>query len=343
MSHPTIRSVISGPRCLALLLVALGGSAPVQSQSPTTALNAVVRVSGTNEYGPFNGSGFVIALDRGVATIVTASHVLENAQNLQVTFAADPIRSLPFTLSNVLKWETNNLDGLAVFVMRGDIPGGVRPLPLADAGLSPGESAFLIGYPQGAEGAPRTLTRSFSRRDRARYEFDGGVGEGISGGPVVAGGKVVGVITQTQGAYSYAVPITILREFLLGSPVSLPSGAPVSDPVSKAGPPPGMTDITLQYVEVPPVSQSGCQLQQLLVDIGGASANPASKPYTIQRVPLGQQDYQVKAQVLCSLYGGFVCVAQGRGTITVDKGRTYGLQLVELNLGGPCTFTVLEK
>jgi Trypsin-like peptidase domain len=196
-------------------------------------------VSGTIAGAPFHGSGFVIALDRGVATIVTASHVIEGASTLEVTFAADPMRSFP--VSRVVSIEPKNQNGLAVFVVQGDVPGGVRPLQLAEgvSDLSPGDSAFLIGYPQNATGtAPRTLTRSFSRRDGSRYEFDGGVEGGISGGPVVAGGRAVGVITETDERYSYAVPIAILREFLLGSGVSLSSeSTAASNALSTVGPP----------------------------------------------------------------------------------------------------------
>src|SRR5262245_65493389 len=95
MSYATIHAVKAGSRWLALLLVTLGGGALLQSQGPTAAVNAVVRVSGTLGDTPFHGSGFVVALTPRVATIVTAFHVIEGKSKVEVRFAADPMRSLP--------------------------------------------------------------------------------------------------------------------------------------------------------------------------------------------------------------------------------------------------------
>lgn len=211
-------------RVLAAVLTVLAG-AVIQSQGRAAALSAFVRIDGTVQVTPCQGSGFVVGLDRGVATIVTASHVIEGAMQFQVTFNADSLR--PFPISNMVKLEARNQNGLAVFVVQGEWPSGVRPLQLAqaDARLAVGDSAFLIGYPAMAS-TPRTLTRSGLGRGGIRYACDGGVDGGISDGPVVANGQAIGLITQTDASYAYAIPFTYIREILLGSGVSL---SPVSD------------------------------------------------------------------------------------------------------------------
>jgi len=208
----------------------------LQAQGGADALNSVVRIDGVVAGAPMHGSGFVVALDRGIATIITASHVIEGASQFQVTFNADSLRSFP--ISKMVNLEARNPNGLAVFLVQGDLPSGVKPLALADTGgLVAGDNAFLIGYPAMAA-TPRTLSRSVSRRDGVRYEFDGGVDGGISGGPVVASGRGIGVVVQTEERYSYAMPVTIVREFLLGSGVQLATvSATTSSVASIPGPP----------------------------------------------------------------------------------------------------------
>ena len=55
-------------------------SAAASAQDLNTALSAVVRISGTRNDTPVRGTGFLIALDRDRATILTASHVIEGVR-----------------------------------------------------------------------------------------------------------------------------------------------------------------------------------------------------------------------------------------------------------------------
>src|SRR5262245_45731452 len=132
-----------------LLLLAPAASA----QDLDTALSALVRISGTRNDTPVRGSGFVVRLDRDQATIVTASHVIECEQQIEVTFAADPAQSVP--AGTVLGMNAGNPRGLAAFQVRGAPPGvtalsfGIESRPRL------GEALFLLGFPQ-MELAPRT-------------------------------------------------------------------------------------------------------------------------------------------------------------------------------------------
>ena len=121
---------------------------------------------------------------------------------------------------------------------------------------------------------------------------------------------------------------------------------PVPPPATARGrattpPPTGTTDIKLQFVADTLFNQYGCGLQ-IGVNIGGTSANLTSNPYTIHNVPLGRQNYQITGQVVCSLIPDPpLCVAEGRGMITVDKGDTYTLQLQPD--GKTCQVTLVKQ
>src|SRR5262245_25353181 len=115
----------------------------VSAQDLDTAIAAVVRISGTRGGTPVRGSGFVVNRDRDKVTIVTASHVIEGAQELKVAFAADPDE--PFPIAAVRGMEAGNQRGLAVFQVRGLIPAEVTSLSFdTEAQLRRGEDLFLL-------------------------------------------------------------------------------------------------------------------------------------------------------------------------------------------------------
>ncbi|HEX5717708.1 MAG TPA: SUMF1/EgtB/PvdO family nonheme iron enzyme, partial [Thermoanaerobaculia bacterium] len=83
-----------------------------------------------------------------------------------------------------------------------------------------GDELFLTGFPQ-MDLAPRTPRRVLSGRRGGLLLIDQGIGEGFSGGPVLQGGKVVGVITDTDDQTTYAVNAVVARESLDGWRVKL--------------------------------------------------------------------------------------------------------------------------
>jgi Sulfatase-modifying factor enzyme 1 len=200
---------------LALLLLL---SAAASAQELDTALSALVRISGTRGDTPVRGSGFVIALDCDKATIVTASHVIERVQQIEVTFAADLARSFP--AGAVLGIDAGNPRGLAAFQVRG-APAGVTSLRFdVESWPRLGEALFLLGFPQ-MELAPRTTQRALSGRREPLLLIDQGIGEGFSGGPVLLGGKVIAVVTETDEQTTYAVDAPAAHKALEGWGVKL--------------------------------------------------------------------------------------------------------------------------
>jgi formylglycine-generating enzyme required for sulfatase activity len=209
---------------LALALLLLLPAAAFAQELDTTAISALVRISGTRNGTPVRGSGFVVGLDRDKATVVTAAHVIEGVQQVEVTFAVDPTESFPAGV--VLGMEAGNPHGLAVFQVRGALPAGVTTLSFEiERRPRPGESLSLLGFPQ-MELTPRTTPRVLSSRRGTLLLVDQGIGESFSGGPVLQGGRVVGVVTETDEQTTYAVTAVVAREALEGWEVKLGPAAP---------------------------------------------------------------------------------------------------------------------
>jgi hypothetical protein len=194
----------------------------VTAQDLDTAVSALVRISGTRDGATVRGSGFVVGLAPGKATVVTASHVIEGAEQLRVTFAADRTESFP--AGAVLGMESGNPRGLAVFQVRGALPEGVGLLNFdTETQLRRGEDVFLLGYPEMAQ-APLALRRTFAGTDGNLLQLDQPVGEGISGAPVLRnGGGVLGVVVEVNGGIALAVKALLARDAVLGWGASLGS------------------------------------------------------------------------------------------------------------------------
>jgi hypothetical protein len=201
--------------CHVLILFLLLPSAAA-SQDIAMAMSAMVRISGTRGDASVRGSGFVVSLDHDKATIVTASHVIQGVQQIEVTFAADVTQSFPAGSGSVLGMDTDSPQGLAVFQVRGAIPKGVTALSFSgESRPHPGEALFLLGFPQ-MERTPRTAQRALAGQKGMLLLIDQASGEGFSGGPVLQGGKVVGVITSTDDQTTYAVNEAVAYEVLTG-------------------------------------------------------------------------------------------------------------------------------
>jgi S1-C subfamily serine protease len=142
---------------------------------------------------PATGSGFVISSD---GFIITNNHVIENAENIRVSFAdgknvsAEIKGTDPSTDIAIIKVDETNL----------------KALSLADsAGLHAGQIAIAIGNPMGLQytvtagvvsALGRTLRANNGRLIDDVIQTDAALNPGNSGGPLVnSQGKVIGVNT----------------------------------------------------------------------------------------------------------------------------------------------------
>ena len=221
--------------CAALSLLLLLPSA-ASAQDLAKAVSAVVRISGTRGGTPVRGSGFVVSLNGDRATIVTASHVIEGMQKIEVIFAAAPAAHFP--AEEVLGMDPGSPNGLAAFLVQGALPSGITALSFEVATRPQlGDELFLVGFPT-MELAPRTPRRVLSGRSGMLLLIDQRIGEGFSGGPVLQGGKVVGVVTDTDDQTTYAVNAVVAHEALEGWRVNLsgPSTNPLPNTVTQTAP-----------------------------------------------------------------------------------------------------------
>ncbi len=205
------------PRRAALALLLLL-SADAAAQDLDRAVSALVRISGERGGTPVRGSGFVVGVDRDKATILTAAHVVEGVERLAVTFAADPSESLP--AGSLLGMDAGSRHGLAVFQVRGISPGVTALSFDTENRPAMGAALFLLGFQQRAL-TPHTAQRVLANRSGTLLLIDQNIGEGFSGGPVLLGGKVVGIVTDTDVQTTYAVNAVVAREALVGWGVRL--------------------------------------------------------------------------------------------------------------------------
>jgi hypothetical protein len=209
---------------LSLILLTLETTAWGQSFDRQKA--GVVRVTSQVEGMRRTGTGFIVSLDSDAAYIVTASHVVEGDSQPHVEF---------FTKRNAtVQAETARIEGgdprgLALLIVRGkdNLPAGLSALPIAQGSdLKGGEPVTVIGFPQGG-GSWAVLRANVVSREGRDLMLDGSIAEGNSGGPVLMGESVIGVITQVGGAgkFGRAVPAPLVRLVLDGWGVRYGKGA----------------------------------------------------------------------------------------------------------------------
>jgi len=329
--------------------VLLGTVVTLGAQNPDDLRASVVRITAAGG----QGSGVVVAIERESAIILTAYHVLGTAERYDVVFAGAPEHgSFEVAATNLIGRQSNDDKfGLAAFRVRGAIPAAVRAARLeATMALQRGDPVVYWGFPNRSTTVLR-VGMSVSAPEGTNFVTDRSLGEGASGGAIAKDGKVVGIASARDQQLSYGVTSRVAAIALEGWGITLAPELPVPPAGTAPGPdrraasaaPRDTTDIKLQFIPADnQFNQYGCSLQ-IGVNIGGTSANPSSNPFTVQNVPLGRQNYQITGQVACSLYGGQVCVAQGRGTITVDPDGTYGLQLSPIDPGKPCQVTLVKQ
>lgn len=209
------------------LLAALlpGLSHPASAAEPPDAVLKIYATQLTSDYGTpwkagssrsVSGSGFVIAGHR----ILTNAHVVSDATFIQVRRYGDSER-VP---ARVL-FASNEAD-LALLTV--DEPGFFDPVSPLDLGSLPDlrQEILVLGFPMG--GDTLSVTRGVvSRIESQAYvhanvellagQIDSAVNPGNSGGPVLADGKVVGVVMQVSkdaDKIAYMVPTPVVEHFL---------------------------------------------------------------------------------------------------------------------------------
>jgi len=160
------------------------------------------------------GTGVVIRQEADAVFIATASHVIEGDPKPNVQFYSQPSRLVSAT---VVGMEGGDPRGLAVLVVREDLPDTLRVLPLnSNLNIESGEPLTVIGFPRRA-GAPWAVTEGeLVGRKGSDLVFSGVIDEGNSGGPLLKDHQVIGIVTESSPPFAYAAP-AVLAQYALES------------------------------------------------------------------------------------------------------------------------------
>ena len=210
----------------ALIAIGLVFLIGVQSLSHAESIDdlkaGVVKITATVDSQVRIGTGFIVKVDVDTAYILTASHVVEGA-SLSVNFFSKP----DVTYSGEVKgMDGGDPKGLAVVLVQASLPTGIRALPFgANLAISGGEPITLIGFPR-AMGLQWGVNSGIISGQKGLDLIITGSGaqEGNSGGPILLNGNVVGVLTEIQNGFGYAVPSTISKIALQGWGVHIEQG-----------------------------------------------------------------------------------------------------------------------
>lgn len=201
----------ASPRLLVCALVCVIASAG-GAQNIEQTQKGVVRIVATAADGTRRiGTGFVVRATRDTAQIVTASHVVEGATQIEAQFFTQ--RTTPVAV-RVIELEGGDPQGLAALSVTSAVPSDISVFRMnRSARINAGDPVTIVGFPQA--GGPWAVTKGeiVGRRAKA-IVFTGGVDEGSSGAPLIREGEVIGVVTERRGQFAYAVPADIAQSVL---------------------------------------------------------------------------------------------------------------------------------
>ena len=183
------------------------------------AIDSVVSISCTLKKGISSGTGVVLSSD---GYIVTNSHVVENAQNIQVIFTNQEVKS-----ASVIGYDT--ISDLAVLHVEAK---NLIPAEFGDSNaIRVGDLALAIGDPLGIElrgtmtdGIISAINRDITTGGRTMtlLQTSAALNPGNSGGPLLnCYGQVIGINTMKIGNYTdsanveglgFAIPSTTVKE-----------------------------------------------------------------------------------------------------------------------------------
>ena len=207
-------------------------------QSTEALKGGVVKIV-TRSASVKTGAGFVVRREADRVFIVTAAHVVEDGDSVQVYFYPDG-RPLPAQVRNI---ELNNDQGMALLEVVGPLADTVQALTLrTEQELSGGEPVLAIGHQPGAGGDWSVLSGVVSNRSGRTLRLQVPVMQQASGGPVIFNGGVVGLVTQKEANQGFGVALTAaeIKSYVQGFRFAAgpaPATATAAPRVATASPP----------------------------------------------------------------------------------------------------------
>lgn len=207
--------------CLAILV--LTGGYPGHAQASIEA-GVVLIISGRDQE---EGTGFVRCLVGDQAFIVTAYHVVDDSVHCNLEFYGQGVSA---TVGKVIYANVEN----DMAIIAAQVPRGVdvEHFALDSGSLDRGTEVVMCGFPQGG-GDWKTSRGTYEASKDGLLEVTApSAYRGFSGGPVLVGGKVVGMVkeTRTRGGQKRmaAVPASVLIEHLRSAVVCVENVRKVS-------------------------------------------------------------------------------------------------------------------
>jgi formylglycine-generating enzyme required for sulfatase activity len=231
----TLLSAARRLRVVALLL-GLAAMLPATSRAQMAEIRRGVAKIVVTAPTSKTGAGIVVRRGADGAFIVTAAHVVSGADKIVVQFFG-VARSWPAEVRNI---EVENVaQGLALLRVADLLPTEVLALPLAiEVTASGGEQVSMIGH-QRSTGDWGMLAGNVSGRKGREIVIQAPIQEQTSGGPVILGGHVIGLVQRRDpsGAFGYAVTAHAIWEYVQGLQVAL-APLPSAPAAGEAGPSP---------------------------------------------------------------------------------------------------------
>jgi formylglycine-generating enzyme len=190
----------------------------VTAQVDESILHGVVKIVVATPGAPSRtGAGIVVRRDAGQAWILTAAHVVARADSIRVFFRTDGLGAagVPAAKLHTDSDSTDDTIGFALLRVAGSIPSSIAALTI-DATQKPAVGAVIhvIGHPPSA-GEWSVLTGSTSVVSNREMNIQAPIESQSSGGPVLAGGRVVGLVQAKRGSViGTAVPVAQMAAYL---------------------------------------------------------------------------------------------------------------------------------
>ncbi len=220
------------PTIAFLTLAIFGLGAPCLGATIEELQAGVVKIEAkTAEAGRKIGTGFILELKEGEAYILTAYHVIAGAQKPSIYFHTKP--DAPFAGKPLFQDAADDRKGLAILRVQGQLPEGLRILNLNTTLDLKGKDELII-FSFAHKGRTSFFFRAhIAGRFGAEMAIDSNVEEGTSGGPLLFGDQVVGVITSVDGIAAFATPASIIKYIADSERIFQPNG--VGRPIKKKG------------------------------------------------------------------------------------------------------------
>lgn len=204
---------LCGVGLVALVLVA---ARPGAAQTIDDFKKGVVKITAQVDGNTKVGTGFIVRLETDSVYVLTAAHIVQGDPKPSLTFYMQRDTQYSATVRNV---EGNEERGLAILVVKlppAAIMMGIAALALdTTTKLSGGEAMLTIGFPR-TGGHWAVIRGHVTSREGRILNLDANIQEGNSGGPIIHGGKVVGLVTARGSNYGSGVTASSARDYLEG-------------------------------------------------------------------------------------------------------------------------------